>query len=528
MVYRELLFGQDARTALLSGIDILANAVKVTLGPKGRNVVIDKGNGIPTMTKDGVSVAQAVYLKDPYQNMGAQLIKEVASKTADNVGDGTTTATVLAQAISRIGLKNVTAGANPMDIKRGLDIGAQAMIAELKNMAKDVSSKEEIRQIGTISANNDLSIGDMIANAMDEVGNEGVITIENSPTAETFLHIVEGAKFDKGFMSPYFITDEDRQECVLDDVLILITDYKINILEAIIPTLEKLIELKKPLLIISDEIDNNGLGAIIVNNTRGLIKSCAVRCPSFGDKRKAILEDIATLTNGYFITEEKGLTLADTTIEMLGRARRVVVTKDTTTIIEGFGDEQVLLEKVSSLQNSLQSATSGLEKEFIQERISRITGGVAIINIGASTEVELKEKKDRLEDALHATRAAVQEGIVSGGGVALIRASKALDTVVVENDDQRIAIDILRMAIEEPLRHIVSNAGLEPSVIVNEVKKLGGSYGYNARTGVYGDMFELGVIDPVKVTRIALENAVSVAGLILTTECVLVNVIEKD
>jgi chaperonin GroEL len=528
MAPKQVIFNIESRDKLLAGVDILANAVKVTLGPKGRNVVLQKNFGAPTVTKDGVSVAKEIELEDPFENMGAQLIKEVASKTSDNAGDGTTTATVLAQSIARVGLKNVTAGANPMDLKRGINKGVRAIVSELQNISKPVSTKKEIAQVGAISANNDMEIGELIAEAMDKVGNDGVITVEEAKSMDTYLDVVEGMQFDRGYLSPYFATDNYTMEATLDNAFILMYDSKISIMKDLLPILEKVIQTGRPILILAEEIDGEALATIVVNKIRGTLKIVAVKAPGFGDRRKEILEDIAILTGGTVVSDELGSKLNDVSLNMLGQAKRINISKDTTTIIEGAGESEVIEHRVNQIRNQIMEVTSEYEREKLQERLAKLSGGVAIINIGAATETEMKEKKARVEDALHATRAAVQEGIVPGGGVAFIRAVKALDSVVVDNEDQKIGIDIVRRAIEEPLRHIVSNAGLEASVVVNEVQKGTGAYGYNAYSDKYEDLIEAGVIDPVKVTRTALENAASIAGLILTTECLVANVKPKN
>ena len=524
---KQVTFNADARDKLLAGVDLLANAVKVTLGPKGRNVVLDKSFGAPTVTKDGVSVAKEIELEDKFENMGAQLVKEVASKTSDNAGDGTTTATVLAQSIARVGLKNVTAGANPMDLKRGIDKAKDALIKELDNIAIPVNGKKEVAQVGAISANNDKEIGELLAEAMDKVGNDGVITVEEAKSMDTYLDVVEGMQFDRGYLSPYFATDNDTMEAVLENALILIYDKKISTMKDLLPILEKVSQTGQPLLIIAEDVDGEALATLVVNKIRGVLKIAAVKAPGFGDRRKAMLEDIAVLTGGTVISEELGYKLENATMDMLGNAKRITIEKENTTIIEGAGDTEAIQARVKQLRTQIEETSSDYDREKLQERLAKLAGGVAVINIGAATETEMKEKKARVEDALHATRAAVQEGIVPGGGVALIRASKALENIEVENEDQKIGVEIIKRAIEEPLRHIVTNAGLEASVVVNEVKKGEGSFGYNAYADKYEDLIEAGVIDPVKVTKTALSNAASISGLILTTECLIADLPEE-
>jgi chaperonin GroEL len=517
-------FDVEARSALKRGVDQLADAVKVTLGPKGRNVIIDKKFGSPTVTKDGVTVAKEIELEDPIENLGAQTLKEVASKTSDIAGDGTTTATVLAQAIVREGLKNVTAGANPMDLKRGIDIAVNAICEELKSMKKEVTGKKEIAQVGTISANNDEAIGNLIADAMEKVGKDGVITVEEAKGIETSLDVVEGMQFDRGYLSPYFVTDQESMESILDNPYILITDKSITAIKELLPTLEKVAQTGRSLLIISDDIQGEALATLVVNKLRGTIKVAAVKSPGFGDRRKSMLDDIAILTNGSVISDEKGLKLDTVTLEHLGSAKKVTVDKENTTIVEGAGSSDEIKKRITEIKAQIEKTTSNYDREKLQERLAKLSGGVAVLKIGASTEVEMKEKKARIEDALHATRAAVEEGIVPGGGVAYLRASKVLDGIVTLNQDQETGLQIIRRAIEEPLRQIVENAGKEGSVIVNAVKNVSDvSHGYNARTDEYGDMFEQGVIDPAKVSRVALQNAASVASLLLTTEATIVD-----
>jgi chaperonin GroEL len=515
-------FDADARAALKRGVDQLANAVKVTLGPKGRNVVIDKKFGAPTVTKDGVTVAKEVELEDPVENMGAQMVREVASKTSDVAGDGTTTATVLAQAIIREGLKNVTAGANPMDLKRGIDMAVERIVAGLREISREVEGKREIAQVGTISANNDRTIGDLIADAMDKVGKDGVITVEEAKGTETTMDVVEGMQFDRGYLSPYFVTDPDRMESELDDPLILIHDKKISSMKDLLPILERVAQSGRSILVIAEDIEGEALATLVVNKLRGTLRVVAVKAPGFGDRRKAMLEDIAVLTGGTVISEEKGYKLDATTIEYLGRAKRVVIDKDNTTIVEGAGDGEAIKRRINEIRAQIEKTTSDYDREKLQERLAKLAGGVAVIKIGAATEVEMKEKKARVEDALHATRAAVEEGIVPGGGVAYLRAVSKLEGLTGENEDQNIGVTIVRRAVEEPIRQIVQNAGLEGSVIVAKVKEGQGDFGYNAYNDEYTNLMEAGVIDPTKVARVALENASSVAGLLITTESTIV------
>lgn len=518
---KEILFDVEARDKIKRGVDALANAVKVTLGPKGRNVVIDKKFGAPTVTKDGVSVAKEIDLADVVENMGAQLVKEVASKTADAAGDGTTTATVLAQAIYGAGIKSVAAGANPMDLKRGIDAAVKAIVADLKKQAQPIDKTEEIAQVATISANNDSEVGSRIAEAMKVVGKDGVITVEEAKGTEDELKTVEGMQFDRGYLSPYFVTNADKMECELENPLILIHDKKISALKDVLPILEKSQQTGRPLLIIAEDVDGEALAALVVNKIRGSLKIAAVKAPGFGDRRKAMLEDIAVLTGGTVISEEQGYQLENADLPMLGQAEKVVIDKDNTTLVNGSGDSEQIKARVNQIKAQIESTTSDYDKEKLQERLAKLSGGVAVIYVGAATEVEMKEKKDRVDDALHATRAAVEEGIVAGGGTALVRALAALDKVKGENDDQDHGINIVRTAIEAPLRTIVSNAGGEGSVVVNKVKEGKGDFGFNARTGEYENLIEKGVIDPVKVTRLALENSASISGLLLTTECVI-------
>ncbi|MGD0591887.1 MAG: chaperonin GroEL [Bacteroidota bacterium] len=521
-------YDTDARTALKKGVDQLANAVKVTLGPKGRNVVIDKKFGAPTITKDGVTVAKEIELSDPIENMGAQMVREVASKTSDVAGDGTTTATILAQAIVREGLKNVTAGANPMDLKRGIDLAVKKVVDSLKEISKTVGDdKEKIAQVGSISANNDRAIGDLIANAMEKVGKDGVITVEEAKGTETTLEVVEGMQFDRGYLSPYFVTDADRMETVLENPYILIHDKKISAMKDLLPVLEKIASAGKSMLIISEEVEGEALATLVVNKLRGTLRVCAVKAPGFGDRRKAMLEDIAVLTGGQVISEEKGFKLENATLAYLGTAERVTIDKDNTTIVQGAGKKDEIKKRINEIKQQVEKTTSDYDKEKLQERLAKLAGGVAVVKIGASTEVEMKEKKARVEDALHATRAAVEEGIVPGGGVAFLRCMKKLEEIKTENLDQKTGVDIIRRVLEEPLRQIAANAGHDGAVVVNEVKNGKDDYGFNAQTEKYENLVKAGVIDPTKVARIAIENAASVAGLLLTTEATIVEKPEK-
>ena len=517
-----ITFDSEARNALKRGVDQLSNAVKATLGPKGRNVVIDKKFGAPTVTKDGVTVAKEIELEDPIENMGAQMVKEVASKTSDIAGDGTTTATVLAQGIVREGLKNVTAGANPTAIKRGIEKGVKAVVKELQAMSKPLPGKKEIAQVGSISANNDTEIGELIADAMEKVGKDGVITVEEAKTTETSLEIVEGMQFDRGYLSPYFVTNSESMEAVLDDPMILIHDKKISAMKDLLPVLEKVAQMGKPLLIISEDIEGEALATLVVNKLRGTLKVAAVKAPGFGDRRKAMLEDIAILTAGRVISEEVGFKLENATVADLGSVKRATIDKDNTILVEGAGKSDDIQGRIGQLKKQIDASTSDYDKEKLQERLAKLAGGVAVLNVGAATEVEMKEKKARVEDALHATRAAVEEGIVPGGGVAFIRALPVLDKVKVEGDEV-IGINILKRVLEEPIRQIAENAGAEASIVVQRVKEGKGGFGYNAATDVYEELFEAGVIDPAKVTRIALENAASVAALMLMTEATIVD-----
>ena len=528
MAAKEVRFGEDARSRILKGVNTLANAVKVTLGPKGRNVVLQKSFGAPTITKDGVSVAKEIELADAYENMGAQIVKEAASKTSDNAGDGTTTATVLAQAFIREGLKAVAAGINPMDLKRGIDKAVIAAVGELKNLSKPTADDKAIAQVGTISANSDAAIGDIIATAMKKVGKEGVITVEEGSGLDNELDVVEGMQFDRGYLSPYFINNQQSQQVELDDPYILIHDKKVSNVRELLPVLEAVAKAGMPLLIVAEEVEGEALATLVVNTIRGIVKVAAVKAPGFGDRRKAILEDIAILTNGQVISEEVGLQLEKATINDLGRAKRVVITKENTTIIDGAGEAEKIQSRIKQIKAQIEETSSDYDREKLQERVAKLAGGVAVIKVGAATEVEMKEKKARVEDALHATRAAVEEGVVPGGGVALIRALKAVENLKGDNEDQNLGIAITRRALEAPLREIVFNAGAEPSVIVNQVKEGKGNFGYNAATGEFGDMVAMGILDPTKVTRSALQYASSVAGLAITTEAMVAELPKKE
>ncbi|HKB86314.1 MAG TPA: chaperonin GroEL [Ignavibacteriaceae bacterium] len=528
MASKLIEFNSEARTKLKRGVDKLANAVKVTLGPKGRNVVLEKKFGAPTVTKDGVSVAKEIELEDPVENMGAQMVREVASKTSDVAGDGTTTATVLAQAIYREGLKNVTAGANPMDLKRGIDLAVEKVIVYLKSISKDVEGRNEIAQVGSISANNDKSIGNLIADAMEKVGKDGVITVEEAKGTETSLDVVEGMQFDRGYLSPYFVTDTESMEAVLEDPYILIHDKKISAMKDLLPILEKIAQQGKSLLIIAEDLEGEALATLVVNKIRGTLKVAAVKAPGFGDRRKAMLEDIAVLTGGTVISEERGFKLENATVSYLGQAKKINIDKDNTTIVEGSGKTDDIKKRINEIKAQIDKTTSDYDKEKLQERLAKLSGGVAVLKIGASTEVEMKEKKARVEDALHATRAAVEEGIVAGGGVAFVRAITQLDKVKGENLDQATGIKIIQKALEEPLRQIVDNAGIEGSVVLQKVKEGKDDYGFNAATETYENLIKSGVIDPTKVTRTALENAASVASLLITTEAVVFEKKEKE
>ncbi|MGA0588414.1 chaperonin GroEL [Dyella sp. KRB-257] len=528
MAAKEVRFGEDARSRILKGVNTLANAVKVTLGPKGRNVVLEKSFGAPTITKDGVSVAKEIELADKYENIGAQIVKEAASKTSDVAGDGTTTATVLAQAFIQEGLKAVAAGINPMDLKRGIDKAVIAAVAELKKLSKPTADDKAIAQVGTISANSDANIGDIIATAMKKVGKEGVITVEEGSGLENELDVVEGMQFDRGYLSPYFINNQQSQQVEMDDPYILIHDKKVSNVRELLPVLEAVAKAGKPLVIVAEEVEGEALATLVVNTIRGIVKVAAVKAPGFGDRRKAILEDIAILTNGQVISEEVGLSLEKATINDLGRAKRVVITKENTTIIDGAGEAERIQSRISQIKAQIEETSSDYDREKLQERVAKLAGGVAVIKVGAGTEIEMKEKKARVEDALHATRAAVEEGVVPGGGVALIRALKAVEGLKGDNHEQDLGIAITRRALEAPLRAIVANAGEEPSVVLNKVKEGTGNFGYNAATGEYGDMVEMGILDPTKVTRSALQHASSVAGLAITTEAMVVEAPKKD
>ncbi|OIO69234.1 MAG: chaperonin GroEL [Zetaproteobacteria bacterium CG_4_9_14_3_um_filter_49_83] len=528
MAAKDILFGEDARTQMMTGVNKLADAVKVTLGPKGRNVVLDKSWGAPTITKDGVSVAKEIELENKFENMGAQMVKEVASKTADIAGDGTTTATVLAQVIAKEGIKAVAAGMNPMDLKRGIDKGVEAVVKELMSMSRDVVNKEEIAQVGSISANGDSEIGDIIADAMDKVGKEGVITVEEAKGLETELDVVEGMQFDRGYLSPYFVTDTERMEANIENPYILLFEKKISSMRDLLPVLESVARSGRPLLIIAEDIEGEALATLVVNKVRGVVNVAAVKAPGFGDRRKAMLEDMAILTGGKVISEELGLKLENVTLEDLGTAVTVKITKDTTTIVDGAGVKADIEARVAQIRRQTEETTSDYDKEKLQERLAKLAGGVAVIKVGAATEVAMKEKKDRVDDALHATRAAVEEGIVAGGGVALIRARVALDGLTGINADQDRGIAIVRRAVEEPLRQIVTNGGGEASVVVNEISNsTDASFGFNAATETYGDLLKMGVIDPTKVTRTALQHAASIAGLLITTEAMVAEVPQK-
>ncbi|AZO15606.1 chaperonin GroEL [Mesorhizobium sp. M2A.F.Ca.ET.043.05.1.1] len=529
MAAKEVKFHSDARERMLRGVNILADAVKVTLGPKGRNVVIDKSFGAPRITKDGVTVAKEIELEDKFENMGAQMVREVASKTNDLAGDGTTTATVLAQAIVREGAKAVASGMNPMDLKRGIDKAVDAVVAELKTNARKITRNDEIAQVGTISANGDAEIGRFLAEAMEKVGNEGVITVEEAKTAETELEVVEGMQFDRGYLSPYFITNQDKMRVELDEPYVLIHEKKLGNLQALLPVLEAVVQSGKPLLIIAEDVEGEALATLVVNKLRGGLKVAAVKAPGFGDRRKAMLEDIAILTGGTAISEDLGIKLENVTLEMLGRAKKVAIEKENTTIVDGAGKKEEIQGRVTQIKAQIEETTSDYDREKLQERLAKLAGGVAVIRVGGATEVEVKEKKDRVDDALHATRAAVEEGILPGGGVALLRAAKALDAVAVDNPDQRYGVDIVRRAIEAPARQIAENAGSEGSIIVGKLReKTDCAYGWNAQTGEYGDLYKQGVIDPAKVVRTALQDAASVAGLLVTTEAMVAEKPKKE
>ena len=528
MAAKQVLFGDDARSKMVRGINVLANAVKVTLGPKGRNVVLERAFGGPTVTKDGVSVAKEIELKDKFENMGACMVREVASKTSDNAGDGTTTATVLAQAIVDEGMKFVAAGMNPMDLKRGIDKAVAAAIEELRLISKPTTTNKEIAQVGSISANSDAEIGTIISEAMDKVGKEGVITVEDGKSLKNELEVVEGMQFDRGYLSPYFINQPEKQAAVLDNPFILLHDKKISNIRELLPVLEQVAKAARPLVIIAEDIDGEALATLVVNSIRGILKVAAVMAPGFGDRRAAMLEDIAVLTGGTVISTNIGLSLDKATLEQLGTAKKIEITKENTTIIDGAGQAEAIENRVKNIRTQIDAATSDYDREKLQERVAKLAGGVALIKVGAATEVEMKEKKARVEDALHATRAAVEEGIVAGGGVALIRAKQAIRDLKGDNDEQNAGIRIVLRAMEEPLRQIVANAGDEPSVVVNTVANGEGNFGYNAQTGEYGDLVEMGVLDPTKVTRTALQNAASVASLILTTDCMVADLPQEE
>ena len=528
MAAKEVVFGADARARMMEGVTVLANAVKATLGPKGRNVVLERSFGAPTVTKDGVSVAKEIELKDKLQNMGAQMVKEVASKTSDNAGDGTTTATVLAQAIAREGMKYVAAGMNPMDLKRGIDKAVIAAVAELKKLSKPSSDSKSIAQVGTISANGDEVIGKLIAEAMDKVGKEGVITIEDGSGLENELDVVEGMQFDRGYLSPYFVNNQQSMQADLEDPYILLHDKKVSNVRELLPVLEAVAKAGKPLLIVAEEVEGEALATLVVNTIRGIVKVCAVKAPGFGDRRKAMLEDMAILTGGQVISEEVGLQLEKVTLKDLGRAKKVQVAKENSTIIDGAGDSKAIQARIKQIKAQIEETTSDYDREKLQERVAKLAGGVAVIKVGAATEVEMKEKKARVEDALHATRAAVEEGVVPGGGVALIRAVAAMQSLKGDNEDQDHGIALTRRAMEAPLREIVANAGDEPSVVLAKVAEGKGTFGYNAATGQFGDMIEMGILDPTKVARSALQNAASIAGLMITTEAMVAEAPKKD
>ncbi len=528
MAAKEVKFDADARQRMLKGVDILANAVKVTLGPKGRNVVIDKSFGAPRITKDGVSVAKEIELKDKFENMGAQMVREVASKTTDRAGDGTTTATVLAQAIVREGVKSVAAGMNPMDLKRGIDMAVEAVVADLKGRASKVNENSEIAQVGTISANGDQEIGAMIAEAMEKVGHEGVITVEEAKSLETELEVVEGMQFDRGYLSPYFVTNADKMVCELENPFILYHEKKLSNLQAMLPILEAVVQSSRPLLIIAEDVEGEALATLVVNKLRGGLKVAAVKAPGFGDRRKAMMEDMAILTNGELVSEDLGIKLENVTLDMLGTAKKVRITKDETTIVDGAGEKADIEARVGQIKQQIENTSSDYDKEKLQERLAKLAGGVAVIRVGGATEVEVKEKKDRVDDAMHATRAAVEEGVVAGGGSALLFGIKALDTCSPVNADQKTGIEIVRRALQAPIRQIASNAGVDASIVAGRVRdENDAKFGYNAATGEYGDMFSFGVIDPAKVVRVALQDAASIAGLLITTEAMVAELPEK-
>ncbi|MBI1929326.1 chaperonin GroEL [Candidatus Poribacteria bacterium] len=528
MAAKQLAFNEDARNAIKRGVDVLSNAVKVTLGPKGRNVVLDKKFGAPTITKDGVTVAKEIELEDPYENMGAQMVKEVASKTSEVAGDGTTTATILAQSIYREGLKNVAAGHNPMALKRGVEKAVEAVVVKLKDLSREIAEKTEIAQVASISANNDEAIGNLIADAMEKVGKDGVITVEEAKSLETTLEVVEGMQFDRGYLSPYFVTDAERMEAILEDPYILIHEKKVSALKDLVPLLERVAQQGKPFLIIAEDVEGEALATLVVNKLRGTIRSAAVKAPGYGDRRKAMLEDIAVLTNGRVFSEDLGIKLENVTVNDLGRAKRVIIDKDNTTIIEGEGSKAAIQGRISQIRRQIEDTTSDYDREKLQERLAKLAGGVAVINVGAATEVEMKEKKARVEDAMHATRAAVEEGIVAGGGVALVRAQAALDNLNITDPTEKVGAEIVRRALEEPLRQIARNAGQEDSVVLAKVKDEGGNVGYDALKDEFNDMFKAGVIDPTKVVRVALQNASSIAALMITTEALVAEIPEKE
>ena len=528
MAAKQLAFDESARNQIKGGVDALADAVKVTLGPKGRNVVLDKKFGAPTITKDGVTVAKEIELEDPYENMGAQMVKEVASKTSDVAGDGTTTATILAQAIYREGLKNVAAGRNPMALKRGVEKAVEAVVNRLQSVSRETAEKTEIAQVAAISANNDGEIGNLIADAMEKVGKDGVITVEEAKSLETTLDVVEGMQFDRGYLSPYFVTDPDRMETVLEDVYILIHEKKISALKDLVPMLERVAQQGRPFLIIAEDVEGEALATIVVNKIRGTIRGAAVKAPGYGDRRTAMLEDLAVLTNGRVISEDLGIKLENVNINDLGQAKRVVIDKDNTTVIEGAGSTEAIQGRINQIRRQVDDTSSDYDREKLQERLAKLAGGVAVINVGAATEVEMKEKKARVEDAMHATRAAVEEGIVAGGGVALVRAASALDDVSLDDETEQVGVDIVRRALEEPLRQIAHNAGQEDSVILAKVRDEADSVGYDALKDEFNDMFSAGVIDPTKVVRVALQNASSIAGLMITTEALVADIPEKE
>lgn len=528
MAAKQLAFDESARNQIKAGVDALANAVKVTLGPKGRNVVLDKKFGAPTITKDGVTVAKEIELEDPYENMGAQMVKEVASKTSDVAGDGTTTATILAQAIYREGLKNVAAGRNPMALKRGVEKGVEAVVDSLHSVSRETSEKTEIAQVAAISANNDGEIGNLIADAMEKVGKDGVITVEEAKSLETTLDVVEGMQFDRGYLSPYFVTDPDRMETVLEDVYILIHEKKISALKDLVPMLDRVAQQGRPFLIVAEDVEGEALATLVVNKIRGTLRGAAVKAPGYGDRRTAMLEDLAVLTNGRVISEDLGIKLENVDLNDLGHAKRVVIDKDNTTVIEGAGSAEAIQGRINQIRKQIDDTTSDYDREKLQERLAKLAGGVAVINVGAATEVEMKEKKARVEDAMHATRAAVEEGIVAGGGVALVRAASALDDVNLDDETEQVGVDIVRRALEEPLRQIAHNAGQEDSVILAKVREESESVGYDALKDEFSDMFSAGVIDPTKVVRVALQNASSIAGLMITTEALVADIPEKE